>query len=135
MSPRVPLLFLAVLALAAPSRADDADIRKAVSFYASFDEEVKGDFGGGQLTFDTRTNHPTEKGKFVVERGFPDKAFRVAKGKGVSGGALEAVDVLPNNGRIFVPVKGNLAYKPDGWGGWVSMWCKTDPDAMLKTKF
>jgi formylglycine-generating enzyme required for sulfatase activity len=139
--PRALLLLPAFLFLAAftlPSSADEADenaIRKAVTFYASFDEEVKGDFGGGQLTFDTRSNHPTEKGKYVVEKGFSDKAFRIAKDKGISGGALEAVDVLPNNGRIFVPVKGNLAYKADGWSGSVSMWCKTNPDEMLKTKF
>src|SRR5438552_6582534 len=103
--PMLPRCFacLALFALALPTFAadepDEAAIRKAVTFYASFDEEVKGDFGGGQLTFDTRANHPTEKGKVVVEKGFSDKAFRVAKDKGISGGALEAVDVLPNNGR------------------------------------
>lgn len=132
------LAFLTLFALALPAFADEAQenaVRKAVTFYASFDDEVKGDFGGGQLTFDTRTNHPTEKGKYVVEKGFSDKAFLIAKGKGVSGGALEAADVLPKNGRIFVPAKGNVAYKADGWGGSVSMWCKTDPDTMLKTGF
>lgn len=132
------LAVLTLFALALPAFADDAQekaVRKAVTFYASFDDEVKGDFGGGQLTFDTRTNHPTEKGKYVVEKGFSDKAFRIAKGKGISGGALDAVDVLPNNGRIFVPVKGNVAYKADGWGGSVSVWCCTDPDTMLKTGF
>ncbi len=125
------LFALAVPAFAADERNEKA-IRKAVTFYASFDDEVKGDVGGGQLTFDTRI---TDKGKVSFEKGFSDKAFRIAKDKGIAGGALEAVDVLPNNGRIFVPVKGNLAYKPDGWSGSVSMWCKTDPDTMLKTKF
>jgi hypothetical protein len=127
-----------LFAVALPTFADEPDekaVRKAVTFYASFDDAVRGDFGGGQLTFDTRTNHPTEKGKFVVEKGFSDKAFRIAKAKGISGGALEAVDVLPNNGRIFVPAKGNIAYKTGGWDGSVSMWCKTDPDTLLKTKF
>jgi hypothetical protein len=114
---------------------DAAAIRKAVTFYASFDEEVRGDLGGGQLTPDTRTNHPTEKGRVVVEKGFDSKVFRIAKGKGVSGGALEVVDVPPNNGRIFFPAKGNLAFNKDGWGGGVSVWCNTDPDRMLRTKF
>ncbi|MFM8272582.1 MAG: LamG-like jellyroll fold domain-containing protein [Gemmata sp.] len=130
------LILLLSVALSAPARDAEADsIRKAVTFYASFDDEVKGDFGKGQLTFDTRTNHPTEKGKYVVEKGFSDKAFRIAKNKGVAGGALEAVDVLSKNGRIFVPAKGNLAFKPDGWSGSVSMWCKSNPDTMLKTGF
>ena len=132
------LAFLTLFALALPAFADEAQenaVRKAVTFYASFDDEVKGDFGGGQLTFDTRTNHPTEKGKYVVEKGFSEKAFRVAKNKGIAGGAVEAVDVLPKNGRIFVPAKGNLAYKTDGWAGSVSMWCSSNPDTMLKTSF
>src|SRR5262245_31770531 len=131
-------VFAAALFLvtSGPAAEPDPDaIRKAITFYASFDEEVRGDRGGGQLTVDTRSNHPTEKGKFTVEKGFDAKVFRVAKGKGVSGGALEVVDVLPNNGRIFFPAKGNLAFKSDGWGGSVSVWCNTDPDKMLKTKF
>ncbi len=135
MLPRILLLSLALVALGAPLRAADDDIRKAVMFYASFDEDVKGDFGGGQLTFDTRVTYPKEKGKFTIEKGFSDKAFKIAKNKGIAGGALDAVDILPNNSRIFVPVKGNLAFKSDGWNGSVSMWCKTDPDKMLKTGF
>src|SRR4051812_7109801 len=97
---RTPLLALFILpaALLCAETKDAPDLRKAVTFYASFDEEVKGDAGGG-LTLSTRSNHPIEKGKFVFTRGFSDKAFRVAKGKGIAGGALEAVDVLPNNGR------------------------------------
>src|SRR5207244_8773303 len=95
-------------------------------------EQVKGDFGGGELTLATRFNHPTEQGKFVFEKGFDAKVFRIAPGKGVHGGALEVVDVLPRNGRIFFPAKGNLAYKPGGWGGAVSVWINTDPDKLLQ---
>ena len=87
--------------VALPNPTVGADLAKAVTLYASFDSEVKGDFGGGELTLSTRFNHKTEKGVFVFEKGFPQKAFRIAPGKGISGGALEAVDVLPDNGRIF----------------------------------
>lgn len=121
-----------VMAVDLPS---DAALRKAVTFYVSFDESVKGDFGGGDLTLSTRSNHKTEAGKFVYEKGFDSKVFRIAKGKGMHGGALEVVDVLPDNGRIFFPAKGNLAYKPLGWGGSLSFWMNTDPDKLLKTKF
>jgi hypothetical protein len=124
------------ISVEAAKAADAGELRKAVMFYASFDEELKGDVGGdGSLSLSTRSNDPKEKGKFVFEKGFSDKAFHIAKGKGVHGGALEAVDVLPNNGRIFFPVKGNLAYKPGGWGGAVSCWINTDPDKLLKTGF
>src|SRR5215208_4418499 len=89
---------LGVLLVAAPGVAADPDpqaIRAAATFYASFDEAVRGDVGGGQLTPDTRFNHPTEKNQFVVEKGIDRMVFQIAKDKGVSGGALEAVDVLP----------------------------------------
>jgi hypothetical protein len=118
-----------------PSRSFGADLAKAVSFYASFDSAVKGDFGGGEVTPSTRFNHKTEKGAFVFEKGFPQSAFRIAPGKGIAGGALEAVDVLPDNGRIFFPAKGNIAYKKGGWNGALSMWINHDPDTQLKTGF
>jgi len=121
--------------------ADEKDLRKAVTFYASFDESVKADFGGGQRGPDTRINRempkpaPGSAQLYDIEKGFDNKVFTIAKSKGIAGGALEAVDVLPKNGRIFYPAKGNIAFKKDGWSGSMSMWCKTDPDKLLKTKF
>ena len=61
--------------------------------------------------------------------------LKIAKGKGVAGGAFEAIDVVPKNGWLFFPAKGNLAYKKDGWSGSVSVWCNTDPDRLIKAKF
>jgi len=113
----------------------DEQIRKAVTFYASFDESQRADFGGGDLTLSTRSNHPAEKGQYIFEEGFNAGVFRIAKGKGIQGGALEPVDILPSNGRIFFPARGNLAYNRDGWSGAASFWLKTDPNTMLKTGF
>jgi formylglycine-generating enzyme required for sulfatase activity len=127
--------LIALSLFASVSHADDAAIRKAVTFYASFDESPKADVGGGELTLRTRFNDEKEKGKFVFENKFDDKVFRVAKGKGVAGGALEATDVLPRNGRVFYPLKGNIAFKKDGWDGALSCWINTDPNKLLKTKF
>jgi len=124
-----------MVALPNPLVGPATDLLKALTFYASFDMAVKGDFGGGELTLSTRSNHKTEKGAFVFEKGFREKAFRIAPGKGISGGALEAVDVLPDNGRIFFPAKGNIAYKKGGWSGALSMWINHDPDTQLKTGF
>jgi Concanavalin A-like lectin/glucanases superfamily len=128
-------VLLMVSAPSSTSPARNADLIKSVSFYASFDTAVEGDFGGGALTPSTRANHKTEKGAFVFAKGFPEKAFRIAAGKGIAGGALEAVDVLPDNGRIFFPARGNIAYRKGGWGGTVSMWISHDPDKQLKTRF
>jgi hypothetical protein len=137
------LLFVAAVAawgsLVFPMAAggDPGDeMRSSISFYASFDEEVRADRGAGDPAPSTRFNHETAAGEFVFGTGFDERVFRVAPGKGVDGGgALEATDVLPRNGRIFFPAAGNLAYERGGWGGAVSLWINTDPNRLLKTRF
>lgn len=115
--------------------ADDKAIRDSVTFYASFDESVTADFGAGGHAPATRFDHPTEKGRFVVEPGFNDKVFGIAKGEGVHGGALRTTDVLPRRGRLFFSAQKNLPFDPKGWGGTVSLWINTDPNTQLKTPF
>jgi hypothetical protein len=132
--PALPLLAVA-LAPSLAAEATDADrIRDAVTLYASFDDEVKADVSGGEKTLSTRKGELKTK-KFTFEKGFSDKAFRISKNKGKSGGALECIGVLPDNGRVYFPAKGNVAFKKGGWSGSVSTWIKTDPDKLLKTKF
>ena len=129
---------LAVLCLAAGAAQDQGkkdDLTKAVLLYASFDESVRADFGGGELTLSTRFNDPEDKTRFIFKKGFDSKVFRIAPGKGIEGGALEVVDVLPNNGRIFLPAKNNIGFKKGGWSGAVSFWINTDPNKLLKTPF
>lgn len=107
----------------------------AVSFYASFDSAVAYDFGQGQKTPDTRFGTPGEPSTYTFEKGYDKTLYRIAPGKGIVGGALEAVGLLPKGGRIFFPAKGNLAYKRGGWGGAFSFWAKTDPNQLITTKF
>lgn len=139
-----PLRILSALllagALAHPGgRAADADeavLRKAVALYASFDEAVRLDFGSGEPIPATRSVDPDDKKKFVFEKGFDPKYFRLVPEKGVAGGCLEAVALPPRNGRVFFPAMGNVAYRKDaGWGGACSVWVNTDPEKLLKTPF
>ena len=81
---------LAFALVAGRATADENDVRKAVTFYASFDEAVKGDVGG-QLAPGTRFPHATEKGQFVFEKGSTTRCSR-SRG-GIAGGAFEATDV------------------------------------------
>jgi hypothetical protein len=134
---RLQPLALCLAVLLCPGLAwsggdEEAAVRKAVTLYASFDEDVRADVGGGQLIPSARFNQGEG---FVFAKDFKGGPFRSARGRGISGGALEATDVLPRNGRIFFPAKGNLAYKKDGWGGSVSVWVNTDPNKLLKTSF
>src|SRR5262249_11436725 len=129
---------MAILISTTAAAADDdstAALLKAATFYASFDEAARGDFGGGQMELATRYDHPTEKGKHVFEPGFDAKIFKIAPGKGIHGGALEPVDVLPRNGRIYFPMRGNLAFRQGGWSGALSLWCNGNPNQLLKTTF
>jgi hypothetical protein len=121
--------------ITAVQKGADADLFKAVTLYASYDESLEADFAGGERMLSTRSNHPSEKGKFVFAKGFDGKVFRIAKSKGVAGGCLHATDVLPDNGRVFYPAPKNLAYQKGGWGGAVSVWIDTDPNKLLKTPF
>jgi hypothetical protein len=123
-----------ILAAAPLGAGAGSALKKAVTFYASFDESLTPEVGTGPIS--TRFNHEKEAGKFVFEPGFDKNVFKIAKGQGVAGGGcLEVTDVLPRNGRIFYPVKGNLAFKKGGWGGAVSLWINTDPDTRFKLKF
>ncbi|MBI3468211.1 MAG: CehA/McbA family metallohydrolase [Planctomycetes bacterium] len=122
-------------AFASAEEVNDTDIRKAVTVYASFDQRAAADRGGGGLTLSTRFNQEEKKVPYVFQKGFDADIFRIAKGKGIHGGALECTGVLPSNGRIFFPAGGNIAFKKGGWGGAVSVWVNTDPNELLKTRF
>lgn len=103
---------------------DAAGLRKAATFYASFDEQAQGDFGEGDRSLWTRSDHETEKGKHVVTKGFDPQAFRIARDKGIHGGALECVGKQARNGILFFPARGKLAVQKGGWGGAASLWVK-----------
>jgi hypothetical protein len=108
---------------------------ESVTFYASFDEAVAGDFGGGSLDVGTRFDHETEQGQFVFQDGFDSTIFQIASGEGIQGGALRATATLPRRGRIYFPAKGNLPYSPAGWDGAVSFWLKTNPNTIITSRF
>lgn len=127
-----------ILSCAQSSAADAAEpnlMRDSLTFYASFDETLDADLANGSKLLRTRYGALDNPGGFRFEDGYPKHVFRVAPGQGISGGALEALDVLPENGRIFFPAQNNLAYNARGWSGAMSFWIKTNPDTMLKTPF
>ena len=138
LAPRLTVICLILtsgaLQPATTSAADEADLLKAVTFYASFDSSLKADFSRGAALLRTRSDNPQKKGETVFKDGYPADAFRVSADGRVSG-ALEAIEVLPNRGRIFFPAASNLAYSKDGWDGAVSFWLQTNPDTMLRTRF
>ena len=127
------VVTLSVTSFAHPCLAEDS-LQKSLTFYASYDKKLVGDSGGGEFGVSTRSDDPEKKGSYVIRQGYPKEAFRIVDG-GIEGGCLEAVKVLPRRGRLFFPAKGNIGFRPGGWGGSVSFWLKTNPDPMLKTRF
>jgi len=126
------IAFSLLFAVPSIDAGDVAALKKAVTFYASFDKSLTPEIGVG--TIKTRFGDPAKPKEQRFERDYNDDIYRIAKNKGISGSCLEARDVLPNRGRFFYPVKGNLAYKKGGWGGAMSMWINMDP-AALKLSF
>jgi sulfatase modifying factor 1 len=126
--------LLLLLPAIAAGPADVAPLREAATLYASFDEAPRADFGGGERTLSTRSG-PPGKGPYKFEKGFNADVFKVARDKGIHGGALAPTDILPGGGRIFFPARGNIAFKRGGWAGAVSMWLKIDPNTQLKAQF
>lgn len=124
-----------LLGLSCAAAHGKAPPHEDVTLYASFDEEIIADFGGGNGRLQTRMNDSKADGGHTFNAGYPFSAFSVAKEQGVHGGALLCADVLPHRGRIFFPAQGNLAFKRGGWGGAASFWLKTDPNVQLQTPF
>jgi len=122
-----------IASAASPTDESSTALRRAVTFYASFDNSTTADFGGGDLTLWTRYGD-VAKGQTEVRQGFDQQRIRIAPDQGVSGGALEFLDVVPNYGFVFYPARGKLAIKPGGWGGAMSMWLKCDL-AGLKSEY
>lgn len=120
-------VLMIILAGALQAGAQEAEVRAAVGFYASFDESPRGDVGQGDLELWTRSEHETEKGRHVFVRGFDPKLVRIARDKGVQGGALELAGDLPRNGILYFPAAGKLAYQRGGWSGAFSIWVRPSP--------
>lgn len=120
------LYFLGVMAMSNTVHADDAALRQAVTFYASFDEKAAGDFGQGDLRLWTRADDPMQKGQKVISLGYDDKRIRIVRDAGRSAGALHISEPTPNSAFIFFPAAGKLAVRKGGWGGAVSLWVKAD---------
>lgn len=118
------ILFVMLLASTLQATSQEEEVRAAVSFYSSFDESPRGDFGQGDLDLWTRSEHETEKGKHVFAKGYDTKLVRVVRDKGVQGGALELVGDLPRNGILYYPAAGKLAHQRGGWSGAFSIWVK-----------
>ncbi len=122
--------FAILIVLGAPvmsdAAAEDVALRRAATFYASFDEKAAGDFGGGDLRLWTRADDPREKGKKLVRPGYDEQRIRVVPDGGRHRGALQIREPASDNAFVFFPAGGKLGMRRGGWGGAVSLWVKAE---------
>jgi len=101
----------------------DPDLRKALTFHASFDKDLNADFSRGEKTGYLR------KGKEVVPAQ-ANEEVRIAEGAGKFGSALHFTKKGAT--RPQYPSAGVLDYNDQSWSHSVSVWLRLDPDKDLE---
>ncbi|MBQ0736223.1 LamG-like jellyroll fold domain-containing protein [Aquimarina celericrescens] len=104
-----------------------ADLKDALTFYASFDQGVNADFALGDKQMYTI---PNRKARDSAQVGLHKPDISIAKGKGRYGDGLLFTE--RSKGNIYYPSKNNITYNATDWSGAVSFWLKLDPATDLK---
>ncbi|WP_025665724.1 LamG-like jellyroll fold domain-containing protein [Aquimarina megaterium] len=104
-----------------------ANLKEALTFYASFDKGVDADFSLG----DTRMfTVPNRKAIDSAKVGLHKPDISRQEGKGKYGYGL--VFTERSKGNIYYPSEKNIAYNKENWSGAVSFWLSLDPATDLK---
>ncbi len=107
-----------------------ADLKAALTLYASFDEGVNADFALGDAKMYTV---PNRKQLDSAKVGLHKQSVTREDNQGKYGGGLLYTDKSP--GYIYYPSKKNIAYSKDNWSSSISFWLSLDPATDLKPGF
>lgn len=102
-------------------------MKKALTFYASFDKDVKADFALGDANLYTV---PNRKLRDSAKVGLHKPDISRQDGQGKFGAGL--VFTERSRGNIYYQSKGNIAYKQENWSGAISFWLSLNPATDLK---
>jgi len=106
------------------------EMRKALTFHASFDKGAEADFALGDRRLYTATSYKTRED---AKPGIGNPEVSILAGAGRFGDALQFRK--KNTRAIFYPAEKNVAYRERGWSGTVSLWLSLDPDQDLEPGF
>ncbi len=106
---------------------DKATLKKALTFYASFDKGIDADFALGDEHMYTV---PSRKFRDSAKVGLHKSDIMIAPGKGKYGDGLLFTE--RSKGNIYYPSKKNIAYNQKKWSGAISFWLQLDPATDLK---
>ena len=102
-------------------------LKKALTFYASFDKGVDADFSLGDARLYTVPNRKAiDSAKVGLHK--PDISRKAGKGKFGAG----LVFTARSKGNIYYPSEKNIAYNEENWNGAVSFWLSLDPATDLE---
>ncbi len=104
-----------------------ADLKTALTFYASFDQGVDADFAVGDKHLYTV---PNRKARDSAQIGLHKSDIRITKDQGRYGDGLLFTE--RSKGYIYYPSKDNIAYNTTDWSGAISFWLKLDPATDLE---
>lgn len=97
----------------------DNSLKSALTFYASFDKGLDADIAMGDNRLFTLLDKTPKEGNHT------ENLTRLAKGKGISGGAL--LFTKRNAKWLFYDGLKNFSFDKKNWSGAVSFWLKVDP--------
>ena len=103
------------------------NLKKALTFYASFDKGVDADFSLGDASMFTV---PNRKARDSAKIGLHKPDISRQTGKGKYGAGL--VFTERSKGNIYYPSEKNIAYNTKNWSGAISFWLSLDPATDLK---
>jgi len=113
------ILGLSCTVLIATGQSDDLSMKKALTFYASFDSGTDADISRGDKRLFTLIGKEPKLGNKT------EGMSRIVKGKGLSGDAL--LFTKRNAKWLLYDGAKNFQFAEKNWSGSVSFWLKVDP--------
>lgn len=107
-----------------------ANLREALTFYASFDTGVNADFAAGDPRIYTV---PNRNARDSAKAGLHKPDISRQEGKGKYGYGLQFTE--RSEGYIYYPSARNIAYSKENWNGAISFWLSLDPAVDLEQGF
>lgn len=127
------IVTIALLQLFSCQTNNFSELKKALTFYVSFDEGTTADFALGDGRIYTASGSYVDSKRVLKDLhiGMTNSNHQIVKGKGRFGDAFEFNYVKGNSKVIFYKSEDNVAYDPQSWSGSISFWLSVDPSEDL----
>jgi len=123
----VVFLSLSILFSCSEKDTTKAELKNALTLYASFDEGINADFALGDAKLYTV---PNRKLRDSAKVGLHKQSVTREDNQGKYGGGLVYGDKSP--GYIYYPSEKNIAYSKENWSSAISFWLSLEPETDLK---